>query len=231
HRGLGRDHRALRGHRRPRRLRAGRGGDPPQRSGGPGAADRAGTVLAGADDLGHRGADQLVLPPLSAERDLHRAPTADDRSSTPHAREPSRPLSWPMTTRRPGELMTYPPQNGAQQPQYGTGYPGYGTAALQYTGYQPEPPRKKRGLKRIIFGILGILANGVGLFVMPFVAGVLVAVVALLGATPATIGGASGTVDASATALTLVYVPTSEAASTTCTVEGSGDVVWDGEQS
>lgn len=127
--------------------------------------------------------------------------------------------------------MSYPPQYGAQQPQYGTAQPAYGAGPGQYAGHQFEPPRRKRGLKRIIFGILGLLANAIGLVVMPFVAGVLVAVVALLGATPATIGGASGTVDASSTALTLVYVPTSEAASTTCTVEGTGEVIWDGEQS
>lgn len=113
--------------------------------------------------------------------------------------------------------MSYPPQYGAPQPQY--------------AGYSAAPPRKKRGMKRIIFGILGLVANAIGLVVMPFVAGILVAVVALLGATPAPIGGSSGTVDVSATALTLVYVPTEEAASTTCTVEGTGEVVWDGDQS
>lgn len=127
--------------------------------------------------------------------------------------------------------MTYPPQYGAQQPQYGSAQPAYGAGPSPYAGYQPEPPRKRRGMKRIIFGILGLIANAIGLFVMPFVATILVTVVALLSATPATIGGASGTIDASATALTLVYVPTSEAASTTCTVEGTGEVIWDDEQS
>lgn len=32
-----------------------------------------------------------------------------------------------------------------------------------------QPPPKKRGLKRIIFGGLGIVANAIGLFVMPVV--------------------------------------------------------------
>lgn len=100
-------------------------------------------------------------------------------------------------------------------------YPApYGT----YT--QQPPPRKKRGLKRIIFGVLGIVANGIGLIVMPFVAAFAVAIFAVLTATPVSLGGSSGTVDATETSLYYVYVPTADAGSATCTVDG-GTVTWD----
>lgn len=93
-----------------------------------------------------------------------------------------------------------------------------------------QAPRKKRGLKRMIFGGLGIVANAIGLVVMPLVAAFVVALIALLSASPVSIGGPSGTVSASATSLHYVYVPTTEAASTSCTVEGGSDVVWDPNQ-
>lgn len=103
-------------------------------------------------------------------------------------------------------------------------YPApYGT----YT--QQQPPRKKRGLKRIIFGVLGIVANGIGLIVMPFVAAVAVAVFAVLGATPVSLGGSTGTVDASGTSLYYVYVPTADADATTCTADGGSSVDWEAD--
>ena len=94
-----------------------------------------------------------------------------------------------------------------------------------------QAPRRKRGLKRIIFGTLGILANAVGLVVMPLVAAFAVALFALLSATPVSLGGPSGTVDASSTSLYNVYVPTSEVGSASCTAEGESGVNWDPEQS
>lgn len=97
-------------------------------------------------------------------------------------------------------------------------------------GYMQEP-RKKRGMKRIIFGILGIIANAIGLVVMPLIAGVAVAVFALMSASPVSLGGPSGTFDASAASLHYVYVPTSEATSSSCTAEGGSDVIWDPESS
>lgn len=90
----------------------------------------------------------------------------------------------------------------------------------QYSVPQYQPPRKKRGLKRIIFGILGIIANAIGLFVMPFVAAMILALVAVMGATPETLGGASGSFDATTTKVYYVYVPTSEQGSVSCSVEG-----------
>jgi len=91
-------------------------------------------------------------------------------------------------------------------------------------------PAKKRGLKRIIFGILGIIANLIGLIVMPVVAGIVVAVIALLSASPVSIGGPSGTVQTTSSSLYFVYVPTSETGSSSCTVEGASDMVWDPSQ-
>ena len=99
--------------------------------------------------------------------------------------------------------------------------------AQSFGHYQPPP--KKRGLKRIIFGILGIVANAIGLLVMPFIAGIGVAVVALLTASPVSLGGPYGTFDASATSLHYAYVPASEAEAASCTAEGGSDVVWEPE--
>src|SRR5690625_6860750 len=50
--------------------------------------------------------------------------------------------------------------------------------AQPYGYYQPPP--KKRGLKRIIFGGLGIVANTIGLFVMPVVLLLIASVVSVL---------------------------------------------------
>ena len=50
----------------------------------------------------------------------------------------------------------------------------------------PQPPRRRRGVKRLIFGILGIIANGIGLFVMPFIAGVIAVLITAIGATDLT---------------------------------------------
>lgn len=98
---------------------------------------------------------------------------------------------------------------------------------MPYGAYQP--PRKERGMKRIVFGALGIIANGIGLLVMPFVAGIAVATVALLSASPASLGGEAVTYDASGASLHYVYVPADEAAATTCSVEGGSGVQWDPE--
>src|SRR5699024_7607284 len=149
-------------------------------------------------------------PGLSASPSAAPLP-ADDRSSTADARAPPHPVSWPSSTRVPGgPTMSYPPQYGAQQPQYGTAQPAYGAGPGQYVVLQVEPPGVLRCLLRLCFGHLVLLANVFGLVDVRFVASIGVAVVALLGAPPATMGGASGTVDASSTALTLVYVAPTE---------------------
>ena len=69
-----------------------------------------------------------------------------------------------------------------------------------------QEPRKKRGLKRIIFGILGMIANGIGLLVMPLVAGAIVAAFAVMSSTPVSTGGSPATLDASVTSLYYVSV-------------------------
>ncbi|GAA1285529.1 MULTISPECIES: hypothetical protein [Brachybacterium] len=90
-------------------------------------------------------------------------------------------------------------------------------------------PRRKRGLKRIIFGSLGIIANGIGLLVMPILAGVVVMMIAMLSVTPVPSGSDSVTFDASSSSLHFVYVPTTEANSASCTVEDGAGVNWEPE--
>lgn len=68
--------------------------------------------------------------------------------------------------------MSYAPQGPVQ--------PGYGPAPDPGAGYVMAPPRK-RGTKRIVFGILGIVGNIVGLFVMPVVATGIAVVIAGVG--------------------------------------------------
>jgi uncharacterized membrane protein len=85
-----------------------------------------------------------------------------------------------------------------------------------------ESPRK-RGLKRIIFGALGVLANLVGLVVMPLIAFVIVAVIATMSALAASLGGPSGSVEASSMSLYYVYVPTEDAGTADCSTSGGTD--------
>ena len=101
--------------------------------------------------------------------------------------------------------VPYPPQ---QQ------IPGYGA-------YAPPPPRK-RGTKRIVFGALGILANAIGLVVMPIVAGIIGSLIAAMGMLDLTATSPQGgTVEASSMHVIMVAVPTEEAGSATCTVDGT----------
>lgn len=100
--------------------------------------------------------------------------------------------------------VPYPPQ---QQ------IPGYGAYA---------PPPRKRGMKRIVFGALGILANAVGLVVMPIVAGIIGSLIAAMGMLDLTATSPQGgTVEAASMHVVMVAVPTEEAGSATCTVDGT----------
>lgn len=94
---------------------------------------------------------------------------------------------------------------------------------MSYPAYGQYPvARKKRGMKRIVFGILGILANIVGLFVMPIIAGVVMALVAAMGAmgNEQDLDPAGGTIQMESTKTYIVYVPTDEVSSSTCTFDG-----------
>lgn len=88
-----------------------------------------------------------------------------------------------------------------------------------YGYYQPPP--KKRGLKRIIFGILGILGNGIGLFVMPVVGLFVAALIATIGGTEAQdLGSDGGSFQADSMSVYSIAVPVEDAESTECTFEG-----------
>lgn len=47
--------------------------------------------------------------------------------------------------------------------------PSFGISAPAFY----EPPRKKRGMVRIVLGIIGLILNIIGFFVMPWVAGLI----------------------------------------------------------
>ena len=108
--------------------------------------------------------------------------------------------------------MAYPTPYGAPQPS-------------PY-GYGPPVQKKRRGLKRTIFGGLGVLANLVGLFVMPFIAAMIGAIIAAMGMMDLQdLGGSSGTISGETATGYMISVPASEAASTTCEFEGSGQEI------
>lgn len=87
-------------------------------------------------------------------------------------------------------------------------------------GYYQEPP-KKRGLKRIIFGGLGIVANVIGLVVMPVVMLFAASTVMVLsGGELQELGPEGGTFRAEGLAVYSVAVPVEEAAEAECTFEG-----------
>jgi len=91
--------------------------------------------------------------------------------------------------------------------------------AQPYGYYQPPP--KKRGLKRIIFGGLGIVANTIGLFVMPVVLLLIASVVSVLtGGELHELGPEGGSFRAEGLAVYSVAVPAEEAAEAECTFDG-----------
>lgn len=83
------------------------------------------------------------------------------------------------------------------------------------------PPRKRRGLKRTIFGGLGLIANAVGLVVMPFVAAFIALMIAGVGSMELTpLDAREATFQASSAKLYTVAVPQADLESTTCEIEG-----------
>lgn len=92
-------------------------------------------------------------------------------------------------------------------------YPTYAAAPGYVT-----PPRKKRGLKRIIFGILGLVANAIGLIVWPLLMGIVGAIFfasSFMNPQPLP---ASGSFELSAMHMGVVYVPSDVAGTADCTV-------------
>lgn len=105
--------------------------------------------------------------------------------------------------------------------------PAYGPSSPFSSEPAYQAPPKKRGLKRIIFGALGIVANLVGLVVMPFIALMIVAVVMVANIDATSLGASSGSVEASGMSLYYVYVPSEEASAAQCSVSGGSDTLSD----
>ena len=87
-------------------------------------------------------------------------------------------------------------------------------------------PRRRRGLTRMVLGALGLLAGLAGLSMRSLIAALVAAVVAPLTAAPVSLHGSSGSFPAAAGADHYVYVPSAEAGSVTCRVDGEGSVTW-----
>lgn len=102
--------------------------------------------------------------------------------------------------------MAYPSPYGAQYPAP--------------HGYY-QPPRRKRGIKRTVFGGLGLIANAIGLVVMPILAGIIGAAIAGVGATDLEpVDPRGGTFTASSWSAYSLAVPADEAGSVTCDISG-----------
>lgn len=99
-------------------------------------------------------------------------------------------------------------------------------------GY-PQPPRKRHGLKRTIFGGLGIVANAIGLIVMPIIAGVVGAVIAVGGGDSelAPLDPDRGTFQATSWSIYTIAVPQEDLDSVTCEITGMDVSVEPGDPS
>lgn len=122
-----------------------------------------------------------------------------------------------------------PQQGYGAGPSYGTG-PAWGPGqdpSAAYGGYGAPgygQPRRRKGLKRIIVGSIGIVLNTIGLFVMPFVAAVVGALIAIGSASdPVALSPTGGTVPVDSMSMVTIAVPAGEAQSVTCTAHG-GDL-------
>ncbi|EWS82061.1 hypothetical protein [Brachybacterium phenoliresistens] len=115
----------------------------------------------------------------------------------------------------PGAPSQFVPAGAGYGSPAGSGYgapsgPGYGA------------PRKRKGIKRTIFGALGLIANAIGLVVMPVLAGIIAATITVgtgEGAIP--LGPSGGTFTADTMSVHSIAVPASEAATAECTATGA----------
>lgn len=83
------------------------------------------------------------------------------------------------------------------------------------------PPRRRRGVKRLIFGILGVLANGVGLFVMPVIAGFIALMISGFGSLELTpLDHESATFEASFWSSYSISVPAEDLDTVSCEING-----------
>ncbi|MGO1284845.1 MAG: hypothetical protein ACTHWF_01575 [Brachybacterium sp.] len=96
-------------------------------------------------------------------------------------------------------------------------------------GYTYTAPRK-RGKKRLIFGILGLIANAIGLVVMPIVAGIIGTIVTVAGGADVTqLEPDGGSFQASSWSLYTVAVPESDLETATCEITGQDISVEPGD--
>lgn len=87
--------------------------------------------------------------------------------------------------------------------------------------YSQLPPRRRRGVKRTVFGALGLVANAVGLVVMPIVAALLSGVVLYSSNTEMTpLDPAGDSFEASTWSMYAIAVPQEDLDTTTCEIEG-----------
>ncbi|PZP17331.1 MAG: hypothetical protein DI611_02510 [Brachybacterium faecium] len=105
--------------------------------------------------------------------------------------------------------MTYQPSFG---PSYG---PQSGSA------YPQQPPPKRRGVKRTVFGAIGLVLNAFGLIVMPILGVLLGGVIGAMGMLDAeAIDASGGTFEASTMSIHYLAVPADAVETVTCEVEG-----------
>jgi hypothetical protein len=102
--------------------------------------------------------------------------------------------------------------------------PSYG-----YTPYT-QAPRKRRGVKRTIFGVLGLLANAIGLVVMPILAGIIGGVITYASNTELTPLDPQGTtIEASTWRMYAIAVPQEDLGSVNCEIAGQDVTVDPGD--
>ena len=86
---------------------------------------------------------------------------------------------------------------------------------------EQAPPPRRRGLKRTIFGMIGLILNAIGLFVMPFIAMLIAAVIAAAGMTPEPLDPRGGTFTADGMGVNYLGVSADSVSTVTCEVEGA----------
>ena len=93
----------------------------------------------------------------------------------------------------------------------------------QQQPYQYVEPPRRRGVKRTVFGVLGIIANAIGLVVMPMVAGFLAIFVTAFGAVELDpLDADGGTIESSTWSVYTIAVPAEDVESVSCEFEGAG---------
>ena len=99
--------------------------------------------------------------------------------------------------------MTYPPSFG-------------------HVPYAQAPRPRRRGIKRTVFGALGLLANAIGLVVMPNIAAMIGAVLTMSSNTALTpLDPAGDSFQASSFSLYTIAVPQEDLGTTTCEIDGT----------